>query len=254
MTPYGVLAEYYEAVNDAGDYDGLTDYLCRQLARSRVPVHLVLDLACGTGAVSRRLACRGYEVIGVDQSPEMLAVAGSRQQERGAAPLYLCQAMENLDLYGTVDAAVCCMDSVNYVLDKRTLLRALRRVSLFLVPGGRLVFDVVTPRRLKRLDGQCFSAEVPEGLVTWQAAYDRRSRLAAFQIDIFSREADGRYARTTEEHLQRAYELPELEELLHRAGFPRVWQYGPRTMRRPGGQEERVFFVAENNWKEKKRQ
>lgn len=253
MSAYEALAGFYEAVNEDADYPGLTDYLARHLARSKVPVEIVLDLACGTGAVSRELARRGYDVIGVDQSAEMLAVAQEQSQGEKNAPLYLCQPMEELDLYGTIDAAVCCMDSVNYVLDKRALLAAFKRLSLFLVPGGRLVLDAVTPRRLRRMDGQCFTAEVPGGFVSWQAAFDGRSKLAEFRIDVFSRGEDGRYDRATEEHLQRAYTPQELQELLLRAGFGWVRQYGERKMRPPAENEERIFFVAENNWKEKQK-
>lgn len=252
MSMYNELALYYEAVNNSGDYDGLTAYLQRHINQSKVPVHLVLDLACGTGAVSRRLSRAGYEVIGVDCSEEMLAEAVRKNADLLIPPLYLCQQMQELDLYGTVDAAVCCMDSVNYVLNKRDLLRAFQRVSLFLVPKGRFILDIVTPFYLRGLSGSCFSADVDGGFISWQADFDGKSRLAAFQIDVFSEEQDGRYRRSTEEHLQRAYSPEELVEMLLRAGFSSVRQYGARKMSRPKKNEERIFLVAENSGKGKK--
>lgn len=253
MSSYQTLAHYYEAVNEQADYPRWAEYLAGFLRRARRPVHTVLDLACGTGAVSRELSRMGYEMIGVDLSPEMLAVAEECSRGLENKPLYLCQAMEDLDLYGTVDAAVCCMDSINYILDKRLLLRALRRVSLFLEPGGPFVFDAVTPRRLENLNGQSFVSQVPGAVVAWQGAYDRRRRLAEFTIDVFEEAEGGLYRRATEEHFQRAWTPEELTELLHRAGFPKVRRFGELRRRGPRPEEERVFFAAENNWKEKKR-
>ena len=253
MLGYQTLAHYYEAVNEQADYPRWAEYLAGFLERARRPVHTVLDLACGTGAVSRELSRMGYEVIGVDLSAEMLAVAEEKSRGMDNKPLYLCQAMEDLDLYGTIDAAVCCMDSVNYLLEKRLLLRALRRVSLFLEPGGPFIFDAVTPRHLESMDGRSFVSQVPGAVVAWQGAYDRRRRLAEFTIDVFEEAEGGLYRRTTEEHLQRAWTTEELRDLLARAGFPKVKLYGELRQRDPRPEEERVFFAAENNWEEKKR-
>lgn len=95
-----------------------------------------MDLACGTGSLTRELAQRGYEMIGVDLSPEMLAEAAEKNQDvDGIPPIFLCQSMDKLNLYGTIDACVCCLDSVNYVTDPKKLQKAFERVYLFLMPG-----------------------------------------------------------------------------------------------------------------------
>ena len=137
MSSYEALAARYDALTADVDHAAWADYLEKHFARCGQPIHTVLDLACGTGTMTCLLAERGYETIGVDRSADMLSVAAEKgRQVSGIPPLFLQQSMQELDLYGTVDACVCCLDSVNYVTRPAELLRAFRRVCLFLVPGG----------------------------------------------------------------------------------------------------------------------
>ncbi len=145
MNSYRFLAGCYDQLTYDVRYPAWADYIEKHFRRQPLPGRTVLDLACGTGSLTRELALRGYEMIGVDQSPEMLAEAA--EKNRGAAPIepiFLCQPMERLDLYGTIDACVCCLDSVNYVTDPKKLQRAFERVHLFLMPGGLFLFDFTT--------------------------------------------------------------------------------------------------------------
>ena len=165
---YDALAACYDDMTADVDYPAWADFIEALFAGSPRPVHgepfhTVLDLACGTGTMSFLLAERGYEVIGVDFSPEMLAVAAEKSLEGdGEAPIFLCQSMEELDLYGTVDACVCLLDSVNHVTEPDRLQQALRRVWLFLEAGGLFVFDVHTPEHLQSLDGGLFDSDENE--------------------------------------------------------------------------------------------
>lgn len=158
MEAYSALAAHYDALTDDVQYDAWADYAEHIFARLGVSPKLVLDLACGTGSLSLRMAQRGYEMIGVDLSPDMLAAAAEKAYafEPERRPIFLCQDMAQLDLYGTIDAALCCLDSVNYVTDENALARAFSRVSLFLNPGGVFLFDVNTEFKLKGLDRQAF--------------------------------------------------------------------------------------------------
>ena len=122
---YENLAGCYDQFTRDVDYVRWADYLERHFARSALPIHTVLDLACGTGSLTLELARRGYEMIGVDQSEEMLAQAAEKcRQASEIPPLFLHQSMDKLDLYGTIDACVCCLDSVNYVTSPQKLERA----------------------------------------------------------------------------------------------------------------------------------
>ena len=246
MSAYGFLAQSYDALTRDVDYPALCDFLETQFRRAKCPVRTVLDLACGTGSLTWLLAARGYETIGVDLSEEMLAQA----REKGGAdfsgipPLFLHQSMDKLDLYGTIDACVCCLDSVNYVTSPSRLKRAFQRVHLFLMPGGVFIFDVNTPAKLKKMDGQVFLDETDDTYCVWRAEYSPRRRICTYGMDIFRRGENGAWLRGQEVHREYAYETAELADYLREAGFQTIRVYGDRKCRAPKEGEERAFFVA----------
>ena len=136
MTAYGPLAAVYDRLTGDVGYERRADYIQRLFGKSRIPVHTVLDLACGTGSMTAILTERGYELIAVDASPDMLAQAREKAAEvPGEPPVFLNQDMPKLDLYGTVDAAICCLDSLNYLTTPRQVQKALERLRLFIQPG-----------------------------------------------------------------------------------------------------------------------
>ena len=244
MERYVSLAPCYDALTYDVDYAGWADYLERHFARRGLPGKTILDLACGTGSLTWELARRGYELIGVDLSPEMLAQAAQKPSDGAAiAPMFLCQSMDKLDLYGTIDACVCCLDSVNYVTKPATLLRAFERVHLFMMPGGVFIFDVNSPVKLASLDGQVFLDETEDTYCVWRTEYSPRRRICTYFVDLFRSEG-GLWRRSEELHEQFAYTPDELVSLLNEAGFRDVRLYGDRRMRAPRPDEDRIFFVA----------
>ncbi len=149
MGSYEFLAGCYDELTYDVGYSAWADYIEAHFRKRGLPGKTVLDLACGTGSLTRELAQRGYEMIGVDRSPEMLSEAAEKNRDAGEVPpIFLCQSMDKLDLYGTIDACVCCLDSVNYVTDPKQLRKAFQRVYLFLMPGGLFLFDINTPSKL----------------------------------------------------------------------------------------------------------
>lgn len=246
MSSYGFLAGCYDELTYDVDYAAWADYVEKHFARRGLPGKTVLDLACGTGSLTWELARRGYEMIGVDRSPEMLAQAAEKDvADVPIPPMFLCQSMEQLDLYGTIDACVCCLDSVNYVTDPKKLRRAFQRVHLFLMPGGLFLFDINTPEKLMGLDGQVFLDETEDSYCVWRAEYSNRSRLCSYFMDIFRLDPDsGQWDRGEELHQERAYSVEELTEFLRQAGFGQIQVYGNLKLRPPRPGEERIFFVA----------
>ncbi|HJC00986.1 MAG TPA: class I SAM-dependent methyltransferase [Candidatus Flavonifractor merdavium] len=242
---YEYLAQCYDQFTEDVNYDRWADYVERHFVRSRLPIRTVLDLACGTGSLTRLLALRGYEMIGADLSEEMLAQAAEKCRGVGEPePIFLHQAMEELDLYGTIDACVCCLDSVNYVTRSGKLARAFQRVHTFLMPGGLFLFDINTPDKLRGLDGQIFLDENETSYCVWRADYSPRRRVCTYGMDIFQREENGLWRRWEEVHEEFAYQPEELEELLRQAGFRRIKQYGELRMTPPRAGEGRIFFAA----------
>ncbi|MCI5928795.1 MAG: methyltransferase domain-containing protein [Pseudoflavonifractor capillosus] len=245
MESYEFLAGCYDELTTDVRYSRWADYIEKHFARSALPIHTVLDLACGTGSLTAELMGRGYEMIGADRSAEMLSVAAEKCRGlEGEPPIFLCQSMEKLDLYGTIDACVCCLDSVNYVTNPRQLKKAFERVHLFLMPGGLFLFDINTPDKLRGLDGGMFIDETDDAYCVWRAEYSPRRRICTYGMDIFRLEEDGRWSRGEEVHEEYAYEPDELEEYLREAGFTRIRRHGCLKMRAPVPGEERIFFTA----------
>lgn len=246
MSSYNFLAGCYDRLTYDVDYALWANYIEKHFAKCPLPGKTVLDLACGTGSLTRELALRGYEMIGVDQSPEMLAEAA--EKNRGIVPIepiFLCQSMERLDLYGTIDACVCCLDSINYVTDPQKLARAFARVHLFLMPGGLFLFDINTPEKLEGLDGQVFLDETEDTYCVWRSEFSRRSRVCSYFMDIFQLDSQSsQWIRGEELHRERAYTAEELTAMLRAAGFVNVKAWGELKMRPPRAGEQRIFFTA----------
>lgn len=242
---YESLAARYDALTADVPHGAWADFIEKHFARCKRPVRTVLDLACGTGALTCILAERGYELIGVDQSPEMLSVAAEKARSaQGEPPLLLCQPMQHLDLYDTVDACICCLDSVNYVTRPKDLQRAFARVHLFLNPGGVFIFDINTPEKLRGLDEGIFLDETEDTYCVWRSDFSKRTNLCTYGMDLFFREGQ-HWRREEEVHEEYAYEPDELEGYLREAGFCNIRQYGELKMRAPRPGEQRVFFTAQ---------
>ena len=244
MANYEFLAGCYDELTTDVGYRSWAGYLEKHFARAGIPVRTVLDLACGTGSLTWELARRGYEMIGVDRSEEMLAQANEKGEDfTGERPIFLHQSMDKLDLYGTIDACVCCLDSVNYVTRPDRLRRAFQRVHLFLMPGGLFIFDADTREKLRAMDGQVFLDETEDTYCVWRGEWSPRRRVCTFGMDLFRREGDV-WLRGEELHEEYAYEPEELEDYLRQAGFRDIRRYGDRTLRRPREGEQRIFFTA----------
>ena len=242
MNSYQALSAYYDRFTDDVGYADWADFFERLLAREGIQPKLVLDLACGTGSLTRILAERGYEMIGADASPEMLMQAMQNTMDCEPRPLFLNQRMEALDLYGTVDACLCCLDSINYVTEPQTLQKAFERVHLFLEPkSGLFVFDINTPEKFACMDGNAYVREDEDVFCVWQAAVE--DGLCAYQFDIFAREG-GKWTRAQETHEERIYTVEQLTDMLEKAGFSEIKTYGDQSFAPVRGGEDRIYFTA----------
>ena len=140
---YTVFSQVYDEFMDNVDYEGWTEFICERLKEHGITSGLVLDLGCGTGTLTELLADRGYDMIGVDGSEDMLMSAQEKKSASGHDILYLQQDLAGFELYGTVRAIVSVCDSLNYLTEEEELARTFALVSNYLEPGG--VFISVTP-------------------------------------------------------------------------------------------------------------
>lgn len=241
MSSYHALAGTYDALTGDVGYEKRADFLEKLFQKSHIPVKTVLDLACGTGTMTWILTGRGYELIGVDASEEMLAAAmGKSGSVDGVAPIFLHQSMPKLDLYGTVDAAICCLDSLNYLTDPKDVQRTFARLHLFVAPGGVLIFDINTVEKLAALDGQVFLDETEDTYCVWRPEY--RRGICTYYMDLFQLQPDGSWERDFEMHRERAYTVEELTAWLEAVGFGEIRTYGDGKLRRPAEGEQRIYF------------
>ena len=245
MSRYQALAGSYDGLMADAAYRRRADFLERRFRKSPIPVRTVLDLGCGTGTIACLLAERGYQVIAVDGSQEMLTEAANKAAELEHPPLLLCQRMQRLRLLEPVDAAVSTLDSLNYLTTERALGETLRRVFRWLKPGGQFWFDVNTPHKLRRMDGQVYLDETEESFCAWRTFFSERTQVCTYQVDLFRLRPDGAWERTFEEHRERAWTEEQLRRLLAEAGFARVTFTGDLTQRPPKADEDRWIVQAD---------
>jgi len=244
MSGYHALADSYDALMADGAYRKRAAFLDRQLQKSAIPVHTVLDLACGTGTIACLLAQRGYQVTATDGSEEMLTQAASKAAALEQPPLFLCQAMPKLRLIEPVDAAVSTLDSLNYLTRERDLRETFRRVFRWLRPGGVFLFDVNTPYKLRRMDRQMYMDETEDSFCVWRTFFSERSQVCTYQVDLFRQRRDGAWERDFEEHRERAWSQEQLQSFLADAGFVQVRVWGDMTHRPPREDEDRWIVTA----------
>ncbi len=268
MEAYGSFAQVYDLFMDNVPYEEWCAYLTGLLTEYGIDGGLLLDLGCGTGKLTRLLKKAGFDMIGVDNSLEMLEIAreaeggdfcaegegslpGQREPAEKEPPvLYLLQDMRAFELYGTVRAVVSICDSVNYILREEELLRVFRLVNTYLDPGGIFIFDLNTLYKYRELLGENTISEIrEEGAFIWENYFDEENCINEYDLTFFVRERGDLYRRYQETHYQRAYELETVKELLEKAGMEFIAAYNAFTREPAGKESERISVIARERGK-----
>lgn len=245
MSEYGSFAYVYDSLMSDVDYKKRTKYLSSLFKKYDRKPKLLLDVACGTGGFSIEFAKAGVEVIGVDMSDDMLAVAREKSAEEEVDVLYLCQKAEELDLYGTVDGAICCLDSLNHIIDYKTLKDALCKVSLFLEEGRLFIFDVNSVYKHREILGDNnFIIEQDDIYCVWQNEFCEKTLTTNICLDFFAKNEDETYERSWTEFSERAYTSEELEEALSEASFKTIAVYADLTEDEPEAKTDRLIYIT----------
>ena len=257
MEAYSEFAQVYDLFMDNIPYDQWCEYLVTLLKKYGVDDGLVLELGCGTGNISEALRRKGYDMIGIDNSAEMLSVAieKSMEVEDDTLPqaLYLCQDMREFELYGTVRAIVSICDSMNYITEPEDLKEVFRLANNYLDPEGVFIFDMNTCYKYENLLGEQTIAETREDhCFIWDNFYDKDSRLNEYVLNLFIQGDDGRYDRHEEIHYQRAYDLEQVRQLIEEAGLKWEGAYDAFTMEPVRDDSERIYIIAREQGKTEK--
>lgn len=265
MNAYTGFARVYETFMDNIPYDKWTEYLTGLLAEYGVaPGSLICELGCGTGSMTRRLAQAGYDMIGIDLSEEMLDVARYDHPECEEDILYLNQDMREFELYGTVAAVVSLCDSMNYLTSEEDLLQVFKLANNYLDPGGYFIFDMKTEYQYEIMMGNRTIVDNREECsLIWENFYDKENKLNQYDITMYVRaefedeeeEDDDMpplYERLEESHVQRAYSVEKIKELLEKAGLEFVAVFEACTKDAPKEDSDRLYFVARETYQENK--
>lgn len=244
MEIYNAFASVYDLYMEDVPYDEWVDYIEALWARYGIKPNLVLDLGCGTGNVTIPLAKKGYEMIGIDYSADMLSIA--REKSYGTDILYLQQDMRGFELYGTIDACICVCDSINYILEGKEFTKILKLVHNYLNINGYFIFDINTEYTFKNLMGDnSFGRSFKDSAFVWENYYDHEQKINEYMTDFFVKDQDtGLYERHTEFHYEKAYSVEEIKDYIDKSGLLLVDVFNAFEFSMPTEESERIYFIC----------
>lgn len=243
MPSYVSFARFYEELMEDADYKKRCAYLLELAQKHGHSMGLTLDLACGTGSLTRELCKNGVDVFGIDASAEMLSEAMQKSAEEEQDILYLRQKMQSINLYGTINTCVCTLDSINHLTRLEDVAKTFDRVGLFMDNDGLFVFDVNTVYKHRHiLADNTFVIENEKVYCVWQNTLENDD-IVNISLDFFEEE-NGVYYRSEEQFCERAYSDEVIRDLLARAGFEVEAAYGDLSFEQPKVDEQRVIYVA----------
>ncbi len=246
MEAYESFAAVYDMFMEDTEYDTWIEYIQEIWKKEHLSPKLILELGCGTGNVTGRFAKKGYGMIGIDISEDMLAVAKAKAQQDGLDILYLMQDMREFELYGTVNCVLSLFDSLNYITEEEDLLQVFRLVNNYLHPGGLFIFDLNTEYKFRHVLGQNTFAETKEDAAyIWENFYDEEEGINEFYMNFFIQGKDSKqYQRKEEWHYEKAYSIEVIKKLLKESGMELVSIYHAFSFESPKEDSERIYVVA----------
>jgi len=242
---YGDFASIYDRLMYDVEYSKWADYIEAIFKKYNKKPQTVVDLGCGTGSMCIELTKRGYEMIGIDLSVDMLSCARDKSEREHCDILFLNQDIAKFELYGTVDAAISIMDSVNYLTLKSDLNSFFKLVYNYLNPEGLLIFDINTEYKLKNILGNNTYYEIDDDVsYIWCNNYDRKKKICQFDLTFFVKENE-LYRRYDETHFERAYSVDEIKKSLNKSGLKLLAICNELSFSPPVKNSERLFFICQ---------
>ena len=210
--------------------------------------NLIVELGCGTGSFTQEMAQRGYDIMGIDNSLQMLQIAIQKKEKTGKDILYLEQDMREFELFCTAGTFLSVCDSVNYLTDPKDVIKMLKLVNNYLYPEGIIIFDFNTVYKYRDIIGDTTIAEDREDCAfIWDNWYDEDTCINEYDLTIFVREKDDRYRRFNETHFQRGYTLEEMLSIVKASGMTFVKAIDADTHLDPTTESQRIYIIARKN-------
>ena len=214
--------------------------------------NLVVELGCGTGSFTMVMAKKGYDIMGIDLSPEMLDIARRKSSKAGLDIMFLEQDMRELDLYCTTGTVVSVCDSINYLLEDEDVVETFKLVNNFLFPKGIFIFDFNTLHKYRDVIGDATIAENREDCsFIWENYYHEEEHINEYDVTIFAKcdKDDELFRRSVETHYQRGYTLEEMKGFVAAAGLEFVTAIDADTHAEPTDDSERIYVVCRESGK-----
>jgi hypothetical protein len=250
MEQYTNFAKVYDLFMDNVPYDKWVEQIKDILYKENIKDGLICDLGCGTGAITERLANLGYDMIGIDNSYDMLDVAMEKKYASGNDILYLCQDMREFELYGTVRAIISRCDSLNYIRELSELKEVFAWVNNYLDPNGIFIFDMNTEYKYQNILGDNTFAEVREqASFIWENTYDIDKRINEYDLNLFIKLEGDNYKKFEERHVQKAYTFDEILSAIDSSNMVLEKYLDADTYGDVSEKTERILFVAREKGK-----
>ena len=250
MEAYTGFAEVYDTFMDNVPYEEWSAYVVKVLQEQGITQGVVAELGCGTGKITELLALQGYDMIGLDCSEDMLAIASDKlleyeETDRRKSILYILQDMREMEFYEPVDAMVSLCDSMNYITEEEDLKQVFSLVNQYLSPDGVFLFDMNTEYKYREILGDCNICENREDAsFIWENYYYPEEKINEYDLTIYARTPSGLYERMEENHFQKAYSIDTVQRLLEEAGLKVLEIYDAYTKQPPAEQSERICVLA----------
>jgi SAM-dependent methyltransferase len=243
---YGDFAYVYDLLMGDVSYSKFADYVEVLFEKHCIKKpELILDLACGTGNLTIEMLKRGYDMIGIDISTDMLNCAFEKSSRLGLPVLWVCQDMRSFELYGTVDAIICGVDGLNYIIDIEDMKKVFSLVNNYLNPGGIFIFDMSTPFKLEKTLGNNLFYELRDDVTyLWRNKYRKKDKTCTLDLTIFINEHEDIYRRIEETQIQKAWSMEEVQSALKESCLEPLDVYDAFTVNPPEKTSQRYFYVS----------
>ncbi|MDD3360138.1 MAG: class I SAM-dependent methyltransferase [Hespellia sp.] len=246
MNAYTSFAQVYDTFMDNVPYEEWGEYLKGILKDYHIEDGVIADLGCGTGSMTEFLAQSGYEMIGIDNSEDMLSIATEKAKRSGLDILYLLQDMCEIELYSSVNAFVSICDSVNYITEPENLVQMFRNLAPYLEEGGVIIFDFNTEHKYRDVIGDTTIAENREECsFIWDNYYYEEEKINEYELSLFIREEQDSslYRKFEETHYQKAYTLADMKYIISESGLKLEHAYDAFTRNEATEMSERIYMI-----------
>lgn len=245
MSAYEAFASVYDLFMEEVEYEKWLRHIHAVWDRLGLQPRTILDLGCGTGSILLPLAKEGFQMIGVDISPEMLAEADRKAAAEGLSVQLACQDMTELDLGQKADCILSLCDCMNYLTEDGQLEEAFQSIAKHMEKGSLFLFDMNTEYKFQEVLGQnAFGSAEESAAYIWENDYDAGEKINEYYVSFFIEQENGLYKRVEEYHYERAYSMEEVEKSLQAAGMELLAVYDGYRFAAPNAKSERLLFAA----------